>query len=256
MAQSYREFECIVIDDGSTDGTAKHLRQKFPTIKILEQPNSGVSAARNAGIAAAQGEWLAFLDSDDCWDADKLSRQVEFIHQHPQYKICQTDEIWIRNGKRVNSMKKHRKGEGNCFKRSLELCVISPSTVMIKRSLLDSVGVFDEAYVVCEDYELWLRITCREPVGLLPEELTTKRGGHEDQLSRSQPAMDTFRIRAIEKLLLNTSLTAEQTQQALTALEKKCTIVANGATKRGKADQAENWLQKFAELQRQYADKK
>jgi GT2 family glycosyltransferase len=145
----------------------------------------------------------------------------------------------MRRGVRVNPMNKHRKSGGDLFHRSLELCVISPSAVLLARSLFDEVGGFDETLPVCEDYDLWLRITSREPVGFLPEPLVVKYGGHADQLSRTTPVMDGYRIRAIDKILRSGQLTADQQRAAVQALERKCRIVAQGCEKRGKHEEAE-----------------
>ena len=250
--QTFRDFECIVVDDGSMDPAVAELRKNFPDFIILSQENRGVSAARNRGIAQARGEWLAFLDSDDLWLPDKLQRQVEWIRGHPQYRICQTNEIWIRNGRRVNPMKKHRKGSGDCFERALELCIISPSAVMLRRDLLDEVGGFDESFPVCEDYELWLRVACREKIGLIEDALVIKHGGHADQLSRSMEVMDLQRLRAIEKNLHAGFFNSEQTAQALNEYTRKAQIVTNGCRKRNHIDQANEVQARLEKLRQKY----
>ncbi|MBN1518052.1 glycosyltransferase family 2 protein [Candidatus Sumerlaeota bacterium] len=244
LEQTFTDFECVVVDDGSTDGTCDQLDVSDERVCLLRlERNMGVSAARNRGVAATRAPWIAFLDSDDFWHSRKLELQMEFLRAHPQLRICQTEDVWIRHSVRVNPMRKHAKGEGDCFARSLELCVISPSTVMLSRGLFEETGGFDESLPVCEDYDLWLRIACREPVGLIKEPLATRRGGHADQLSSSELVMDRFRIRAIDKLLSAGCLNAEQTQQAVAELERKCRIVAHGAEKRGKQDEAESMRQ-------------
>ncbi len=128
----------IVVDDGSTDGTAQVLK-KYPNHLIYQyQANQGVSSARNLGLQMARGKWVAFLDSDDLWLPKKLETQVRFFSQNPEAVICQTEEIWIRNGRRVNPQKKHRKFSGDIFAPSLLLCLVSPSAVMIQRDLFES----------------------------------------------------------------------------------------------------------------------
>ena len=164
LAQEFRPLEIIVVDDGSTDSTRSLLQGSYPGIRIISQENKGVSAARNAGISAAKGDWLAFLDSDDTWFPAKLGRQIQAVEASPGSNIVHTDEIWIRNGVRVNPQRKHRKYGGSIFKHCLPLCVISPSSVMIHRRVFDQVGLFDETLPVCEDYDLWLRICARMPV--------------------------------------------------------------------------------------------
>ena len=249
LAQTHSDWELLVIDDGSTDGTPKLLAEQRPQVRLLRQENQGVSAARNRAAQESSGEWLAFLDSDDFWLPNKLEAQAAHLAAHPECRICQTEEVWIRRGVRVNPRHKHRKGEGDCFARSLELCVISPSSVMVRRDLWAETGGFDERLPVCEDYDLWLRITCSEQVGLLPEALVVKRGGHADQLSRSQPVMDGFRLEAMAKLLKSRLLRPEQKAQTLAELVRKCRIVVAGCRKRGKTDEAEQWSNFLAQAQ-------
>ena len=237
MAQEYKDFELIVVDDGSTDNTSDVLAFYGNDVKALFQKNKGVSAARNRGIAEASGQFIAFLDSDDLWLPQKLSTQVEFFNQTPDAWICQTEEIWIRNGIRVNPKKRHKKPSGMIFEPSLELCLVSPSAVMIRRSLFDRVGCFDEALPACEDYDLWLRISCRFPVHLIDRSLIIKRGGHGDQLS-SMVGLDKFRIKAIEKIVKSNRLSDDQYRAAVKTLKEKCEIYATGCRKRGREEEA------------------
>jgi glycosyltransferase involved in cell wall biosynthesis len=242
LSQDYAPFELVVVDDGSTDDTAEILSAYAdPRLRVHFQPNRGVSAARNCGIMHTSGELIAFLDSDDLWLPGKLSAQVQFFQQHPDALICQTEEIWIRNKVRVNPKNRHQKPSGDIFRPSLALCLVSPSAVMIRRSLLDEVGLFDESLPACEDYDLWLRISCKHPVHLMETALIFKRGGHEDQLSRA-PSLDRFRIRSIEKLLQAGGLSPDQRLAAIEMLKEKCRIYANGCTKRGKLDEAGHYL--------------
>lgn len=240
--QGFRDFELIVVDDGSTDETARLLREYGGSLRVLRQPRRGVSAARNAGIAAARGELIAFLDSDDIWLPGKLARQVEFFGQNPETPICQTEELWVRNGRRVNPGKRHRKRGGMIFEPSLELCLVSPSAVMLRRELLDEVGRFDERLPACEDYDLWLRISCRFPVGLIEAPLIVKRGGHADQLSRA-PGLDRYRIASIARLISGGGLTAAQRRAAAAVLNQKCRVYAGGCRKRGRRAEAERYEQ-------------
>jgi glycosyltransferase involved in cell wall biosynthesis len=237
LIQDYKDFELIVVDDGSTDNTPEVLGAYCGVIKVFRQENKGVSAARNRGIAEASGRFIAFLDSDDLWFPQKLSRQVEFFNTTPDALICQTEEIWIRNGVRVNPKKRHKKPSGMIFEPSLALCLVSPSAVMIRRSLLEVVGNFDETLPACEDYDLWLRISCRFPVYRIDTPLIIKRGGHEDQLSASF-GLDRFRIKAIKRIIKSGILSKAQYAAAVNTLKEKCNIYAAGCRKRGREEEA------------------
>lgn len=238
--QTYSDFELIIIDDGSRDGTEEALKKTaLPQTQYLRQENRGVSAARNRGITRATGEWICFLDSDDHWLEKKLARQIDYHKKHPDIVVSQTGEIWIRHGKRVNQMKKHHKPTGDIYEKCLEMCCVTPSSVMIHRSVFDTVGLFDEALPACEDYDLWLRISCRYKIGLLPEDLIVKYGGHTDQLSRCVPALDRYRIKALRAMLKGTLLNEGQRQATIQEIKRKCSIYAGGCVKRGKHSEAE-----------------
>jgi glycosyltransferase involved in cell wall biosynthesis len=237
LTQDYVNFELIVVDDGSTDNTHDILNSYQKNFLVLRQNNKGVSAARNRGLAAASGHFVAFLDSDDTWLPQKLSRQVDFFQSNPDALICQTEEIWIRNNVRVNPKKRHKKPSGMIFEPSLSLCLVSPSAVMIKKNLFEEVGIFDETLPACEDYDLWLRVSCRHPVHLIDTPLIIKRGGHDDQLS-SSPGLDKFRIKAIKKVIESDLLSAAQYQTAVETLKEKCDIYASGCRKRGRIGEA------------------
>ncbi len=237
--QSFQDWELLLIDDGSTDGTSQVLEPLISDeTSYIRQEHSGVSAARNRGIRAARYDWIAFLDSDDYWHKHKLQRQVEALEANPEYQAVHTDEIWIRSGVRVNPRKHHQKRSGWMFHHCLRLCLISPSSILLHRNLLEESGLFDEDYPVCEDYELWLRITARRPVLFLPEKLVFKRGGHADQLSRSRWGMDRYRIRALLKSLDSGCLTPQQCQWAAAEIVRKSAILEQGFAKRGKMDRA------------------
>jgi len=238
LGQSWTDLELIVVDDGSTDATATVLAEfDDPRLTGMHQENKGVSSARNRGIAASGGRFIALLDSDDYWMPDKLEKQIRFMVESG-LEICQTDEIWIRNGQRVNPRLKHAKPAGWFLERSLELCLISPSCVMFSRALWDELGPFDERLPACEDYSLWLRVGVRHPVGLVPEALTVKTGGHADQLSRRIIGLDLYRIYAMLDLLRSMELCAGQRALAVAALKEKVRRYVQGCVKHGKDEEA------------------
>ncbi|WP_368854145.1 glycosyltransferase family 2 protein [Desulfovibrio sp. JC022] len=238
LAQKFADFECLVVNDGSTDDTADRLAEYADLrLKVIWQENRGVSAARNFGIANSCGEFIALLDSDDEWVVEKLKKQIPFMEEGG-FEISQTDEIWIRKGKRVNQCKKHEKPEGMFFDRSLEMCMVSPSCAIFSRKFWDELGPFDEDMPACEDYDLWIRAGLKYPVGLLRERLTVKHGGRPDQLSNSVACLDLYRIYAIVKLLQDGGLSAEEYDMALAELQRKAGFYIGGCRKRGRDGQA------------------
>lgn len=250
LNQDYRVEEIIVIDDGSSD-TSYEIARKYP-VRYVWKENSGISSARNYGIKISNGDYIAFLDVDDYWLKRKISTQLELMEREG-YKISYTDEIWIRNGKRINQKKKHRKYSGFIYEKCLPLCIISPSSVLIKREVFEDVGYFDESMPVCEDYDMWLRVSAKYPILFIEKPLIVKRGGHPDQLSKKYEAMDKFRIKALIKMLNSGDLDEEKRRLTLLELAKKSAIVAKGAEKRGKIEEADyyyslcNWAYSCAQ---------
>ncbi len=249
LNQDYENIELIVVDDGSTDTTQDLLAQYQEKLVVISQANKGVSAARNIGIQSARGEYVALLDSDDAWEPEKISCQIAFFKANPEAMICQTEEIWIRNNKRVNPKFKHKKPSGMIFEPSLHLCLVSPSAVMMKKELFDIKGFFDETFIVCEDYDLWLRISYDTPVYLIDKPYTIKRGGHDDQLS-SFHSQDKFRIQSLLSLIESKKLTSDQAGEAKQVLAKKCKIYGNGCIKRGRNKEGLYYLKLFSQYSR------
>ena len=243
FAQSYDDYEIIVIDDGSSDDTKTRMAKYNSRVRYVYQDNRGPAAARNRGIREAQYSFLAFLDSDDWFASGKLEIQLTRMQEEPHYLISHTDEIWYRRGKLLNQKKRHHKPGGYIFARCLELCTVSMSTVMVRRELFDSIGLFDETLPCCEDYDFWLRASIEQPFLKIDEPLTLKDGGRPDEISvQYRVGMDKYRIASICNLLENESLSPEQRTLAKKELAHKSRVYGNGCIKHGRPEEGQYYL--------------
>jgi glycosyltransferase involved in cell wall biosynthesis len=237
FAQTQDSYELIIVDDGSTDKTQEILtffaknKPNNVFVKLLKTDHKGVSAARNHGVEYASGRWISFLDSDDEWLPQKLQMQKDFIEKNPSLRLVHGEEIWIRNGVRVNQRKIHQKSGGDIFERATELCLISPSAVAIEKKLFTEQGGFRTDYPVCEDYDLWLKICSENLIGFLKHPVVNKFGGHEDQLSTQYKAMDYYRVKSLKWILENRDLDISKRHKAIEVGLNKCIILINGYKK-------------------------
>jgi len=254
LAQSHKDFELIIVDDGSDDNTAELVENYAHDIVYLKQENRGPAAARNRGIERARYNLLAFLDSDDWFAADKLATQIKEMQQNPLFHISHTNEIWYRNGQILNQKARHKKNSGDIFEQSLQLCAVGMSTVMLNRKIFERYGFFDEDFPCCEDYEFWLRVGAEEEFLLVEKPLTLKDGGRADQVSTIyRTGMDKFRIQAIMKILASGRLNNQQTELACRELERKCRIYGSGCIKHGRSDEGKYYLDLPETVRRQQA---
>jgi glycosyltransferase involved in cell wall biosynthesis len=235
-----RRFELLVVDDGSEDGTRCVVESFGGQVTWLRQPHRGVSAARNLGLHRARGEFIAFLDSDDLWEKEKMGVQMGYFKAFPEAKVCCTEEVWLRRGRRLNPHQEHQKHSGWIFGRVLSLCLLSLSSCLFRREVFEEVGIFDESLPVCEDYDLGIRLAHRYPVHFIARPLIIKRGGHPDQLSQRYWGMDRFRVQALEKAL-RLDLSPAQKRLVEEELVRKCGILSRGFSRRGNAAEADRY---------------
>jgi glycosyltransferase involved in cell wall biosynthesis len=237
--------EIIVADDGSQDSTAEiigKLIDEYP-ITYSYAENKGPAAARNRGVALSAYDMIAFLDSDDHWKPDKLTRQLAAMEKFPDFLVSHTGEKWLRRGQQLNQKYIHKPRHGYIFDHCLHLCAVGMSTVIMRKDLFLSLGGFDPDLPCCEDYEFWLRVSSKHDFLLIDAPLTIKEGGRIDQLSyKYRIGMDKFRIYALEKLLSANTLTAEQARLTIQELEKKCRIYGNGCLKHGRTEEGRRYL--------------
>lgn len=242
-------LELIVVDDGSTDNT-KEIVEKYDGVKYLYQSQKGPSAARNSGAKLAKGTHLAFLDSDDRWEKGKLYEQRKFLENHQHINIVYTDEIWIRNGVRVNRHKHHYKIGGWIYLDCLPLCRIAPSSIVIKRDLFINNEGFDESLIIAEDYDLWLRLAAENEIGFCDKNLIKKYGGHDDQLSKKW-GMDKNRVYSLEKILSSGKLKEEYALPTIQNLVDKLKILIIVYNKHNKKQDAEIFKKKLDEFEKE-----
>lgn len=238
LSQTFEDFEVIIVDDGSQDNT-ENIMAKFndTRIRYIRQDHYGVSLARNIGLNHSRGKFICFLDSDDRFRKEKLSVTYEYIKRYSQYKIFHSEEMWYRNGSYLPQKQYHQKPSGYVFSQAVKLCCISISTAAIEKTVFKDIGYFDPDLPACEDYDFWLKATCKYPVFLIEKHLTIKEGGHPDQQSKKYPAMDKFRIYALQKILKSGSLNPADFETARKELVSKCSIYIKGAVKRKKTEE-------------------
>lgn len=212
LAQTYRDFELLVIDDGSTDDTPSVLLGYGTAIRIIRQPNGGLSSARNAGIRAARGDFVAFLDADDWWLPRKLELQVELLRSQPELGFCSSAaRVQDAEGQLLGIWVCPDIGEAfiaDLFRSNGDVAG-SGSAVMARRELFSQVGGFDETLRSLEDIDMWMRLAAITKYGCIPEPLTVilKSPG---SMSRNLDVMRSSAIRVMKKnrQLLPTDLQA------------------------------------------------
>ena len=208
LAQSYKPLEIIIVDDGSTDSTCALVRG-YPDIRYIHQTNRGPSAARNAGIASARGEYIAFLDLDDLWASGKVAEQLAILESHPRAGLCFTDMYLFTDGTiREDSMFQryrlteqyfgHEKVVRNPVAKLVTMNFIPTSSVIARKTALLQAGGFDEKFRKAEDWDLWLRLAIRHPIVYSHKALVLKRL-HEFNTSNDYEGMNVAALQVLEK---------------------------------------------------------
>lgn len=202
LNQTYKDLEIIVVDDGSTDNT-KDIVSKYQ-VKYIYQENKGPAAARNRGIKEAQGEYIAFLDSDDVWMVEKLEKQMA-IFENSTYAMIYCDMSHKVNEKIVHKSYLKEKGyrgpgSGDIHERLLKENFIFTPTVLVKKEVLKKTGYFDESYKICEDYKMWLTIAKKYQIAFLDEVLVI-RTRNSLNITKDEYLFITSGIRLFEELM-------------------------------------------------------
>lgn len=243
------ELELIVVDDGSTDGTANVVERQLTRFRsaggrgsLVTLPHCGYpGAVRNRGVDIAQGAVLAFLDSDDRWYPGKLQAQL-MPHGAAACRISHTRETWLRDGRVVSQRKQRHRRRGDIFADALHKCIVGPSTVLIDRALFEESSGFREDLEIAEDYEYWLRVLAQEEISFVDHPFTEKRAGSWDQLSEKYGQIEAFRIAALRDLVVSEHFLRLDLPlrhaAARDMLTRKLLIYANGARKRGRLEEA------------------
>lgn len=265
FAQSYQHLELLLVDDGSAAKIQQRIYERYRLEKrcrlLTNKQHCGYPGAiRNLGIAACRGDYIAFLDSDDLWLPDKISRQLKqpakFSHCREHWwryrqsietavdgDFWQSQQRLLENGtiRLISQKKQYNRRCGDLFQDSLAKCIIGPSTALIERDFYQKYGGFREDLRIAEDYEFWLRLTSQTPVEYLDEPLVVKRDHpvDADQLSHQYDFIEKFRIEALRRLQDWPFFTVVQRQLLRCQLMQKLRIWANGSRKRGRIAEAE-----------------
>ena len=191
FGQSFRDFEIVVVDDGSTDETPAILARYGKDIRVLRQPNRGGAAALNAGVRAARGEWIAWLSADDAWEPSKLEEQVNALGQSPDAGLVYTDYVYIDSAGKILS-REHFPCPVPRWRRLIWLarrCYINGSSTLIRKDAFANVGLYDESDRLTPDWDLFLRIARKYNIVHVPEPLVRYRI-HGGQTSARRDLME------------------------------------------------------------------
>jgi glycosyltransferase involved in cell wall biosynthesis len=205
LAQTYRPYEIIVVDDGSTVDVRKHLEPYSDIITCLRKTNEGMASARNFGTRWAKGEFVAFLDDDDIFLPEKLVSQVDILRDKPEVALVYSDEYLLDEAGRMEQVavradRNPPLPSGYIARDFFMDSFIGVMTVLIRRTVFEEVGGFDEYMLFNEDDDLWFRIMLQFPV-ICSEYVSGARRVHGTNMSRDRAKMTLYQLRCIDKYI-------------------------------------------------------
>lgn len=235
FCQTFKGYEIIVIDDGSDlYSVDNELRPYISRLKLIRlKTNKGPSYARNTGIKASKGQYIAFLDSDDIWLPFKLEMQLDILEKDSNKFICHCDEFWYKNGKYINKTSLQRKITGSSFIYMLDKCRVSPSTVLLRKAVFNKIGFFDPNLPVCEDYDFFLRLAIYYNFIYINIPSIVKVSEEKNQLSKHIKHIEYIRLKILLNLLKKQKHLPFSYQSAiLKEINRKFNIVKSGVNKK------------------------
>ena len=240
LNQSYDDYEIIVVDDGSVDGTRDALLPYMQKIRYHYKENGGIASAKNAGISLSEAEIVAFLDHDDLWDPAKLKLQMEYFKKNPQVGLVYAKYTSFRDGKELRT--KPEKGySGWIFKELLSKSFIQTSTVVVKRECLNAVGPYDESFSLGDEYDMFLRIAKKFQCGFIDKGLTRYRV-HDTNASNNDFLFDNENLGVYKKIYNNfTDLDGEEKKILRKRISGYSMKVAEGLKSQGKLEESKEY---------------
>ena len=240
LNQTYKEYEIVVVDDGSVDGTRDALIPYMQKIRYHYKENGGIASAKNAGISLSETEFVAFLDHDDLWVPDKLQLQMEHFNENPQIGLVYAKYTSFRDGKELRT--KPEKGySGWIFKELLSKSFIQTSTVVVKRECLDAVGPYDETFSLGDEYDMFLRIARKFQCGFVDKGLTRYRV-HDTNASNNDFLFDNENLGVYKKIYNNfTDLDGVEKKILRKRIARYSMKVAEGLYSQGKLEESKEY---------------
>jgi len=240
LNQTYKDYEIIVVDDGSEDGTRDALIPYMQKIRYHYKENGGIASAKNAGISLSETEFVAFLDHDDLWVPDKLQLQMEHFNENPQIGLVYAKYTSFRDGKELRT--KPEKGySGWIFKELLAKSFIQTSTVVVKRECLDAAGPYDETFSLGDEYDMFLRIARKFQCGFVDKGLTRYRV-HDTNASNNDFLFDNENLGVYKKIYNNfTDLDGVEKKILRKRIARYSMKVAEGLYSQGKLEESKEY---------------